>query len=468
MSELQKQTFLCRKPSHKGRGKDLDCRGKQDFLEGNIFTPMIRFMIPVLFSVLFQQLYNTVDTLIVGHTLGDAALAAIGAATPVYDLMIGFALGFGNGLSIVTARFYGADDRKRLKDSVGASLIIGLAVVAVLTILSEIVMIPLLRLLHTPSEVIGEAYDYISMITRFTLVMFAYNLCAGILRAVGNSIMPLVFLVVSSLADIALDYIMIAVLGRGVGGAAEATVIAQSVSVLLCLLYIAKAVPILIPGKENFKKDRTLYMEMTAQGLSMGFMSCFVSAGSVILQSGINGLGYLVIAAHTAARRLYQFCMIPFIAMTQTINTFVSQNYGADKPHRIRRAMKYSYLYSAVITVVITVFVWIFAPDMIRLISGSGEEEVLRNGTLYLRVVAPCYFILGVLNSTRTALQAIGQKILPVFSSVIELVGKILFTVIFIPKLGYMAVIVCEPVIWCFMIAQLLAAFWRDPYIRHN
>ncbi len=154
--------------------------------------------------------------------------------------------------------------------------------------------------------------------------------------------------------------------------------------------------------------------------------------------------------------------------MTQTINTFVSQNYGANKPHRIRKAMKYSYLYSAAITVVITVFAWIFAPDMIRLISGSDEEAVLRNGTLYLRVVAPCYFILGVLNSTRTALQAIGQKILPVFSSVIELIGKILFTMIFIPILGYTAVIVCEPVIWCFMIAQLLTAFWRNSYIRQD
>lgn len=446
----------------------MNYRAKQDFLEGNIFVPMIRFMLPVLFSVLFQQLYNTVDTLIVGHTLGDASLAAIGAATPVYDLMIGFALGFGNGLSIVTARCFGADDKKQLKDSVAASIVIGLAVVAVLTILSQSVMVLLLRLLHTPAEVIGEAYDYISIITRFTLVMFAYNLCAGILRAVGNSVMPLVFLVVSSLANILLDYILIAVFDRGLGGAAEATVIAQGVSVVLCLFYIAKAVPILIPGRENFKKNRALYMEMTSQGLSMGFMSCIVSAGSVILQSGINGLGYLVIAAHTAARRLFQFCMIPFIAMTQTINTFVSQNYGADKPQRIRRAVKYSYLYSAAMTVVITVIVWIFAPDMIRLISGSDEGEVLRNGTLYLRVVAPFYFILGILNSTRTALQAIGQKVLPVFSSVIELIGKILFTMIFIPRLGYMAVIVCEPIIWCFMIAQLLPSFWRNPYIREK
>ena len=437
-----------------------------DFLNEGIFLPMLRFTVPILFSVLFQQLYNTVDTLIVGHTLGETALAAIGAAVPIYDLLIGFALGFGNGLSIVTARCYGADNRQMLKNSVAASIVIGMAVVAVLTILSQVIMIPLLRLLHTPPEILGEAYRYISIITLFTLVMFAYNLCAGILRAVGNSIMPLVFLIISSLANILLDYVFIAMLGRGLGGAAEATVLAQGISVLLCLVYIKKRVPMLIPGRENFKADGALYKEMTAQGLSMGFMSCFVSAGSVILQSGINGLGYLYIAAHTAARRLYQFCMIPFIAMTQTINTFVSQNYGARKPGRIRKAVKYSYLYAAAMAVLVTVLVWQFAPALIRWISGSNEELVLSNGTLYLRVVMPCYAILGVLNYSRTALQAIGQKLLPILSSVIELVGKILFTMIFIPRLHYMAVIVCEPVIWCFMVAELLIAFWRNPFIR--
>lgn len=439
---------------------------KQDFLNGPIFMPMLRFAIPVFFSILFQQLYNTVDTLIVGRTLGETALAAIGAVVPIYDLLIGFALGFGNGLAIVTARCYGAGDEKMLKKSVAASIVIGVAVVAALTIWSQIIMIPLLRILHTPSEVIGEAYGYISVITRFTLVMFAYNLCAGMLRAVGNSLMPLVFLIISSLANILLDYVFIAILHRGLRGAAEATVIAQSISVCLCLVYIARAVPMIIPKKEHFNADMRLYREMTAQGLSMGFMNCFVSAGSVILQSSINGLGYLIIAAHTSARRIYQFCMIPSIAMMQTVNTFVSQNYGARKPERIRRSMKYSYLYTAALTVIITVLVWSFAPYMIRWISGSDETKVLENGMLYLRIVSPCYVILGLLNNTRTALQSIGEKILPVLSSVIELFGKIIFTAVLVPRFHYIAVIVCEPVIWCLMVAELFAAFWLNPFIR--
>lgn len=439
-----------------------------DFLSGEIFIPMIQFAIPVLFSALFQQLYNTIDTLIVGRTLGETALAAIGAASPIYELLIGFALGFGNGLAIVTARCFGSRDERMLKDSAAASMVIGVTVVAVITLLSRVILMPLLHILHTPEEIINEAYRYISIITGFTLVMFAYNLCAGLLRAVGNSLMPLIFLIISSVANIVLDYVFIVIMGRGLGGAAEATVIAQGISVLLCLVYIAKSVPVLIPKKENFKVDMPLYKEMTAQGLSSAFMMCFVSAGSVILQSGINGLGYLTIAAHTAARKLYTFCMMPFTAMSQTVNTFVSQNYGAKQPERIRKAMKYSYLYAAVVTVLITGVIWIFAPAMIHWISGSDEPTLLQNGTLYLRVVAPCYFILGVLNNTRRALQAVGQKILPVFSGVIELIGKILFTAVFIPKMQYTAVIICEPVIWCFMVVELLVVFWRDPFIREG
>ena len=441
-------------------------RTSAGFLEGPIFAPMVCFAIPIFFSLVFQQLYNTVDTYIVGHILGEEALAAIGAASPVYDLLVGFALGFGSGLSIVTARYFGHGDQNMLKKSVAAALVTGGAVVLVITALAEIVLMPLMMLLHTPEEILGEAYRYAAAITRFTAVMFAYNLCAGILRAVGNSLMPLVFLVFSSLANILLDYVFVGVLGRGVGGAAEATVIAQGLAVLLCLVYVAGRVPMLIPKREHFRPSARLYREMAGQGMSMGLMSCFVSAGSVILQSGINGLGYLTIAAHTAARRLYQFFNMPFTAMMQTIGTFVSQNFGAEQPVRVRRAVRYAYLYSACMTLVISTVVWGFAPELLRIVSGSREAEVLTCGTRYLRVVAPCYVLLAVLNITRTSLQAIGNKLLPVAASVMELIGKILFTAYFVPRLQYTAVIICEPVIWCFMTAELLAAFWLNPFVK--
>lgn len=437
-----------------------------DLLHGPIFSSMLRFAIPIFFSSVFQQLYNTMDTVIVGHTLGETSLAAIGAATPVYDLLIGFALGMGNGLSMVTARSFGLQDQELLKRSVAASMVIGAGITLLITLGSRIGLLPFLALLHTPTEIMAEAHSYISVITLFTGVMFAYNLCAGILQAIGNSVMPLLFLILSSVLNVVLDLLFITRFHMGIEGAAAATVVAQAVSVVLCVIYILKKAEVLVPSWKHFKAEKQLYKEMTAQGFSMGLMNCFVSAGSAVLQAGINDLGYLVIAGHTAARKLYQFCMMPFFGMVSAVNTFVAQNYGANRPDRIRKAVKYAYLYDVLVTGIITVLLFALAPAMVQLVSGSKESVVLRNGALYLRVVAPFYLVLGVVNATRMALQAIGQKILPILSSVMELAGKILFTIIFIPKFQYMAVVFCEPVIWCFMAVELLFAFWMNPYIK--
>ncbi len=437
-----------------------------DLLHGPVLKSMLIFAIPLFFSSVFQQLYNTMDTVIIGHTLGDEALAAMGAAGAVYDLLMGFALGVGNGLAVVTARSFGCGDREYLKKSVASAIVIGVCITAAITVLVRFILYPFLEVLNTPADIINQAYDYVSAITLFIAVMFAYNLCAGLLRAVGNSVMPLVFLVLSSILNIVLDLFFITRLHMGVRGAAVATVIAQGVSVVCCLIYIGKRAKMLIPERKHFVWDKGLYREMTAQGLSMGFTSCIVTSGTAILQFGINNLGYLVIAGHTAARKLFQFLLMPNIAINQTVSTFVSQNYGAGQVERIRKAMKCAYLYGVVTTFIASVLMFFFAPTAVKLLSGSSESVVIENGALYLRVVAPCLIILGLLNPTRQGLQAIGQKILPVLSSVIELVGKILFVAVLIPKFQYMAVIFCEPVIWCFMIAELLPAFWCNPFIR--
>ena len=439
-----------------------------DLLHGPILKSLVIFAIPLLFSNVFQQLYNTMDTVIIGYTLGDEALAAMGAAGAVYDLLMGFCFGIGNGLAIVAARSYGSGDSEQLKRSVAAAIVIGAGTMAAITLLARFILYPFLQLLHTPPEIIDQSYAYVSTITLFIAVMFAYNLCSGFLRAIGNSVMPLVFLILSSVINIILDFLFIAGLGMGIQGAAVATVIAQGVSVICCLIYIGWKTQILIPGRQHFVWDKKLYQEMLAQGFSMGLMNCIVSAGTAILQSGINSLGYLVIAGHTAARKLCQFLNMPFIAVSHAMNTFVSQNYGAGQIRRIRKAMKYAYLYGAVLAAVVTVLMLFFAPAAVRLLSGSEESVVIDNGALYLRVVAPALAILAMINPTRFGLQAIGQKVLPVLSSVIELFGKILFVTFLIPKFQYMAVIFCEPVIWCFMVAELLAAFWRSPVIREG
>ena len=439
-----------------------------DLLNGPIFKSLIIFAIPLFISNVFQQLYNMADTMIVGYFLGDNALASIGATAAINELLIGFGLGIGNGLAVVTARSFGSGDEKMLKKSVAGSIVIGVISSIVITLLGSIILLPLLDILKTPAEIIDMAYEYIAIIVWFTIVMFAYNLCAGLLRAIGDSVMPLVFLIISSVVNVVLDIVFIAYFSMGVEGAAIATVISQGISVLLCIVYIICKVPLLIPSKEDFKIDKSLYAELSGQGISMGVMGSIVSVGSVILQYSINGLGTLMIAAHLTARKVFVFFAMPFSAMAHSISTFVSQNRGANNIYRIKKAMKYSYIFDFVMAAAMTVILCICAESLVALISGSSEQVVIYNSALYVKITGPFYAALGMLLQTRFALQGIGEKLLPLISSVIEMLVKVCFVLLLIPRFDFMAVIFCEPVAWCLMTIQLLYAFYNNPVIKQN
>ncbi len=441
---------------------------KVDLIKGNILKSLLIFAIPIFISYIFQQLYNTMDTMIVGNFLGDTSLAAIGACGAVYELLVGFALGIGNGLSIVTARNYGSGNKELLKKSVAGSIVIGIMVTVAIMIISKLFLYSLLEGLNTPENIIDESYSYIYMIILFVGVMFAYNLCAGLLRAIGNSIMPLVFLIISSALNIGLDILFITQFNMGIKGAAIATVISQGISAILCLIYICKKAPILIPSKEHFAFDKVLYKELLGQGLSMGFMGAIVSAGTVILQTAINNLGYLIIAGHTAARKLNSFCMMPGATIAMALSTFVSQNKGANQGYRIRKAVRYANILAICWGVIISIVLFFLAPAMVKILSGSNESVVIENGAKYLIINAPFYGVLGILLNLRNSLQGLGQKLIPLVSSIIELLGKILFVILLIPSLEYFGVIICEPVIWCFMCMQLAYSFYKNPYIKQH
>ena len=439
-----------------------------DLIKDKIGKAILLFAIPIFISNIFQQLYNTMDTMIVGHVLGDTSLAAIGACSAVYDLLIGFALGVGNGLSIVVARSYGANDHDLLKRSVAGSLVIGVLLTIIIMIISQLGLYPLLQLLDTPQNIIHESYSYISMSTLCVGVMFAYNLCAGLLRAIGNSVMPLIFLIISSIINVILDLLFISEFHMGIQGAAIATVIAQGISAILCLIYMLKKTPLLIPKCIHFHFDKELYQELTGQGFSMGFMMSIVSAGTVILQSSINGFGYLIIAGHGTARKLNSFCMMPAGTVGLALSTFVSQNKGANQKQRILDGVKLGNLIACGWGIIITVILFFLAPILVQFISGSTEPTVIDNASLYLRINAPFYAVLGILLNLRNSLQGLGMKIIPLVSSVIECLGKVIFVALFIPILGYFGVIICEPVIWCCMCLQLAYSFYHNPYIRQK
>lgn len=407
-----------------------------DLTKDKIFKALLLFAIPIFISNIFQQFYNTMDTMIVGNVLGDTSLAAIGACTAVYELLIGFALGVGNGLSIVVARSFGANDKELLKRSVAGSIVIGIGLTIIIMIISQLGLYPLLQLLDTPQNIIHESYSYISMITLFVGVMFAYNLCAGLLRAIGNSFMPLVFLIISSVVNIVLDLVFITQFNMGIQGAAIATVIAQGISAVLCIVYMWKKTPILIPQKDHFKFDKALYQELAGQGFSMGFMMAIVSSGTVILQKAINGFGYLTIAGHTTARKINAFCIMPCATIAASLSTFVSQNKGADNRERIIEGVKTGFKISIGWGIIATVVLFFLARPLVTLLSGSSEAVVLDNGSRYLMINAPFYAVLGILLILRNSLQGLGKKVVPLISSVIEFIGKVVFAWLCIPCLG--------------------------------
>jgi putative MATE family efflux protein len=405
---------------------------------------------------------------IVGHFLGESSLAAIGSCAVIFELLIGFAIGVGRGFGIVAARSYGAGDKNLLKRTVAGSILIGGALTLFISLFASLFMMPILKLINTPANIIDAAYSYISVLTAFAMVSFTYNLCAGLLQAVGNSAMPLLFLIISSVLNILFDILFITWFNMGIHGAAVATVAAQGISATLCIIYIFKKCPMLIPGKKHFHYDPALYRELVAQGLSLGFMLSIVTLGSVVLQSAINGLGYLVIAGHLAARKINSFCMMPLSTIAAAVTTFVSQNKGADRPDRIRKGVRYGNVIAITWSACISVVLVFSAGFLISAISGSKERIIIENGTRYLLINSPFYIILGMLLNLRYALQGIGKKKTPLISSAIEFTSKIIFAFLLVPAFGYFGVIICEPIIWCIMFLQLLYSFYTNPYIKRS
>lgn len=440
---------------------------KVDLLNGPLFKSIVLFSLPLFISQLFQTLYSAFDTLLVGNILGDSSLAAVGSSVSIFDLLNGLSTGLGVGLTIVVSRCFGTNDERKLKNSIFSCLVIGLFSAIFITVISLVFLKPLLTLLNTPAEIFDEAYSYIVIIVAGLSLMFAYNLGSSLLRAIGDSFVPLLFLVFSSVLNIILDYILMAKFHTGVKGAAIATIFSQGISALLCFIYIIKYRKILIPAKEDLYIQKDLFLDMLGQGISMGLMNSIVCVGSVILQYGINGLGQVYIAAQNAARRCYCIMMLPVIGIGLAAPTFVGQNAGAGNFKRIREGLKMMYICDIIFSVIVFIFTLFFAKPMLRLITGSSNQIIIDSGARYVIVAAAFFGVLGILIQSRSALQGLGAKLTPLISSTMEFVGKILFCFVFVPLFKYEAIIWCEPIIWCFMTVQLLFTLWNTPNIKN-
>lgn len=419
-----------------------------DMTNGKPLKLIIQFAIPLFIGTLFQQAYNIIDTMIAGYNLGDDAIAAIGATSSLYSLIICFANGLNSGYGIIVSRIFGAKNYERLRKSIATMMLLDLGITLLLTVLVLPLLRPLLAVLSTPAEIFEQAYEYIFMIVAGLITTIAYNMCAGFLRAIGNSRVPLYFLIISCILNLGMDMLFIIGFGMGVIGAGLATVIAQAISAILCMWYIYKKYAEFLPGKGEWKPERELCTEMLSTGLSMALMLSVFSIGSIILQRGINTLGTKIITAHTAARRIIEIFMMPLSTISTSTSTFVGQNYGARKMQRIRSTMKSVMFLDLAWAVIALVIVLLGGELLIKMLIGTSDAMIISNAMMSLRLSTLCLFPLGVLFVMRTSMQAVGYKITPLFSSGIELTVKVVAAFALIPVIGYLGVALAEPVTW--------------------
>ena len=431
-----------------------------DLLSSPIVSSLLTFALPILISNALQQFYNAADTTIVGNFLGFRSLAAIGATSAIYELIVGFAIGIANGMGIVVARHFGAGDIEKIKKAVAGSIVIGSVLSLAVMLVGGVWLYGLLRLVHIPENIINEAYSYIYIIMIFFFLTFFYNWSASMLRAIGNSLTPLLILLVTSVINIGLDILFITKFNTGIKGAAIATVISQAISALLCIVYMYIKADILIPKLKHFKYNYYVYVDLSTQGFAMGFMSSIVSIGTVILQTAVNGMGVTIIAAQTTGRRIMFFLMMPMSSLATALTTFVSQNFGAGNKSRIKSAVKYANIINTIWSIISVVFVYTLSIPFIRFISGSDDNELIANAKLYIAMAAPFFWALGILFNLRNALQGMDRKIEPLISSCIELICKIAFVLFVIPRVGYTGVVLTEPIIWVVMVLQLAYSFY--------
>lgn len=424
--------------------------------EGTPWKQILLFSIPIFWGNVFQLLYSLVDTKIVGSTLGTEALAAVGSVSTLHTLMTGFLNGLTLGFSLITAMCFGAKNRKRLKKTFAAAISLGVLTTLALVLMLMIFLHPVLNLLHVPQAQFEMAYAYISVLIVGLFATLFYNLCANTLRAIGDALTPLIFLIVATVSNIGLDYLFILGFQMGVQGAAYATVLAQLLSVVLCLIRIFRKFPILHIQKEDFRFDRELMAEMYKSGLSMGLMSCLVGIGTILLQSAINTLGTTVIVTHTAARKVFELVSLPNSVLGSAMATYCGQNYGARRFDRIRQGIRASLIIAAVWAVVVFLICHTIEGKLIQFVASTTNPDVIYWGSTYLKVDMSFIVICGVIVILRNSMQGFGDRVIPVFSSCIELAGKIIFAFVFAPMFAYWGIIWAEPMVWIAMVIPLI------------
>ncbi len=416
--------------------------------EGRALPLILSFAVPLLIGNLLQQTYNIIDAAIVGKILGANALAGVGASSSVQFLVLGFCIGICCGFGIPVAKSFGAGNMKEMRGHIFHAMTMTVVAAVFLTVICALLCPKILRLLSTPEDIYADAYQYLLVIFLGIPFTLLYNLLSGILRAVGDSKTPFIFLAISTVLNIILDLVCILVLKWGCAGAAIATIASQAVSGVLCWCYIQKKFQMLLPQKEDCHIRAKGIKTMLIMGVPMGLQYSITAIGSMVMQSANNGLGSVYVSGFTAGMRLKQFCMCPFDAIATGVSVFCGQNLGAGKTERIKKGIRQgvcvgvSYGFCAGL-------VLIFGGRILSQIFVDGKEvAVLDASARYLFCQGIFMWSLGILNICRMTVQGLGYSGVAVFSGVTEMIARIIVSMIFVPRYDFGAICIADPSAW--------------------
>lgn len=432
----------------------------RDLTEGNPMKLILGFVIPMLFGFLFQQFYNLVDTMIVGKFLGSDALAAVGSTGSINFLVIGFCMGVCNGFVIPVAQQFGAKNYRNLRKYVANGAWLCIAFAVVLTLFTTIFTGQILTIMKTPADIFRDAYIYIFIIFCGIPATFLYNILSGIIRSLGDSKTPVIFLALSSIINIVLDVVLIYNVKMGVAGAALATVISQAVSGIGCFFVMKKKFGILKMTKEEMLFDSHYAKILCGMGIPMGLQYSITAIGSVILQTAVNTLGTIYVASVTAGSKLSMFFCCPYDAMGSTMATYGGQNVGAGKLDRIGKGLKSCVLLGAIYSVIAFVVLFFFAKDLALLFVDSADVEIIEQTYMFIMANCTFYFPLALVNIIRFLIQGMGFSQFAILAGIFEMVARSITGFLLVPIWGYTAACFGNALAWIFADAFLIPAYF--------
>ena len=422
-----------------------------DMTQGSIMPKLIRFGFPVLVGMLFQRIYNFADVFIVGHYLGDVPLAAVSIAGSGTYLLFSIMMGLTTGVSVVISQYYGAGNEKKVHETFVTSVYVAAASVLTITLAGLIGAKPLLRALQTSDELLPMAHTYLCIIFAGSFSTMLYNWIAAVLRSLGNSFVPLVFLIISSVLNIHLDILFIAVIPLGVAGAALATVLAQAISGVLCLVYAFRILPLLRLSRSGLRMNPAIARQILVFGIPTGLQMSIISISDMVLQGKINTYSTALVVAYGISFKVEGLGWQLAEAIGTAVGTFSGQNVGARNFDRVRQGVRCAYVLCLVCYGIFCPVIWLFAEPIMRLFTQSPES--IRYGVEYMRIFSFFFMIGGTMTIFHNILRAAGDIRVTILMGVSEVITRIAFTFLFTSWFGYRGLWWVSPLTWCCAVA---------------